>query len=44
MYEDHRLADAGIVDQNVDHPKTAARFGDDLVGRLVAGEVGLDRH
>jgi len=41
---DRRLADTGIVDKNVDHPKTAARLGDDLFDRLVAGEVGLDRH
>ena len=41
---DRRLADAGIVDQDVDHPETGARLGDDLVDRLVVGEVGLDRH
>src|SRR5438067_2639680 len=39
-----RLANAGIVDKDVDSPKTAARLRDDLVNRLVAGEVGLDRH
>ena len=39
-----RLADPGIVDKDVDHPETAARLGDDLIDRLVAGEIGLDRH
>jgi hypothetical protein len=34
----------GIVDQDIDHPETAARLVDDLIDRLVAGEVGLDRH
>jgi hypothetical protein len=38
------LPDPGIVDQDVDHPETAARLVDDLIDRLVAGEVGLDRH
>ena len=38
------MADPGIVDQDVDRPETAARLGDDLVDRLVAGEVRLDRH
>src|ERR1700730_4743361 len=39
-----RGADTGIVDKDVDHPETAARLGDDFIDRLVAGEVGLDRH
>src|SRR5262249_22915882 len=34
----------GVVDQDIDHPETAARLGDDLVDRLVASEIGLDRH
>src|SRR5271155_672746 len=41
---DRRLADTSIVDKDVDHPETAARLGDDLIYRLIAGEVGLDRH
>src|SRR5580658_8996366 len=39
-----RLPDPGIVDKDVDHPETAARLGDDLIDRLVTGEVCLDRH
>jgi hypothetical protein len=38
-----RLSDAGIIDQNIDGPETAARFGDDIVNRPFASEVGLDR-
>jgi hypothetical protein len=33
---DRRLPDPGIVDQDVDHPETAARLVDDLIDRLVA--------
>src|SRR5262245_64698697 len=40
---DRRLADTGIVDEDIDHPKPAARLGDDHIDRLVAGEVGLGR-
>src|SRR5262249_24895427 len=36
-------SDPGIVDQDIDHPKTATSLGDDLVDRFVAGEIGLDR-
>src|SRR5262249_42776499 len=38
-----RLADPGIVDQNIDRTEPAARRGDDLVDRLVACKVRLDR-
>ena len=41
---DRRLSDPGIVDQNIDGPETAARLGEDVVNRPIAGEVGLDRH
>jgi hypothetical protein len=37
---DRRLADPGIIDKDVDRPVTRARLGDDLIDRLVAGEVG----
>jgi hypothetical protein len=39
-----RLADPGIVDNDVDHPEAAARLGDDLVNRFVAGKICLDCH
>jgi hypothetical protein len=38
------LSDPGIVDQNIDDPATAARFGDNVVNRPIAGEVDLDSH
>jgi hypothetical protein len=34
---DRRLADPSIVDKDIDRPETAARLGDDLIDRLVAG-------
>ena len=40
---DRRLADPGIIDQDIDKPEAVARLGNDLVDRLVACEIGLNR-
>src|SRR5215472_9422244 len=40
---DRRLADAGIIDQDIDKPETVARLGNDPVDRLVACKIGLNR-
>jgi hypothetical protein len=40
---DRCLADAGIVNKDIDHPETVARLGHDLIDHLVTGEIGPDR-
>jgi len=40
---DRRLADPGIVDKDLDYPEALSCLDDDLVDRLVASKISLDR-